>query len=416
MKFLSAKEMNKIAKVTLALVLAGSFTFSSTLASAAEKTDHTEKYETIVLDNQTLKNTSKTDDKENAQFDQDQQQEATKEEKPSLVPGNFFYFAKIAIEKIKLALTFDDKKEAKLLAEYAAERLAESEALFADGKEDQAVEVIDKALETLTKAEDKTVNNHQKGTAKDEPTVEETENKEQNGEKIAVTEETSKDKDNADDEVTVDQPADEMEGLISQNIIALKAALEKVKNPVAKAALQKNIDKSYARLAKKLEKLNHKHELKKEAELATKEEVSDEQVSKEDNQDDVTVNTDKTSQVAVKKDEEAVSPEKTKHENADKLKLMKNTAKAEIKQTREVAKKQIKQQRVEAKEERKQQHEAVKQEAKQARQEAKQAREEVKHQRKVMKVEASIKQDVKHNENKGHHKGQNNQANGENNQ
>ncbi len=63
---------------------------------------------------------------------------------PSLLPGDFFYFSKILLEKIQLALTIDDVKEAKLIAEYAGERLSEAKALFADGNEEAAVEMMKK--------------------------------------------------------------------------------------------------------------------------------------------------------------------------------------------------------------------------------------------------------------------------------
>src|SRR5690606_18852157 len=45
---------------------------------------------------------------------------------PTLVPGEFFYFVKIMIEKVRLAVTFDEYKEARMLAEFAAERIAEA--------------------------------------------------------------------------------------------------------------------------------------------------------------------------------------------------------------------------------------------------------------------------------------------------
>ena len=52
-----------------------------------------------------------------------------------------------------------------------------------------------------------------------------------------------------------DESLAEVEEMVSQNILSLQAAMEKVKNPVAKAALEKNIKKSYAKLAKKLSEI-----------------------------------------------------------------------------------------------------------------------------------------------------------------
>lgn len=225
--------MNKTKKKILTIATAGFFTFSTTAAFANEGTDDLGLE--IVTETEV-------------------QQEHTEQEKitaetPSVLPGDLFYFVKTAIEKIKLALTFNDKEEAKLLATYAMERLAEAEALFNNGDEEKALETINGALEYLINADDKT-------EIEDNNDAEPVKEDEQDKAEVPAVEDV------ADD--TTDEPTDEVEKLISQNIIALTAALEKVKNPVAKAALQRNIEKSYAKLAKKLEKLEAREEDKKE--------------------------------------------------------------------------------------------------------------------------------------------------------
>lgn len=181
-------------------------------------------------------------------------------EVPSLLPGDFFYFAKQALEKIQLILTFDDVKEAKLLADFATERLAEAEALFLEGKEEEALEMLKAALDNLSVAEE-TVN-------PDEDTEIE--------EIVIDSEESTNESDDSNQEVIENdedaKETEEVEKQISQNIIALTAAMEKVKNPVAKAALQKNIEKSYAKLAKKMAKLD-KEKSKEIEEVDTKNEV-----------------------------------------------------------------------------------------------------------------------------------------------
>lgn len=48
MKFLSSKEMNKMAKSTLALVIAGTFTFSAATAFASENKED-EEFETVEI-------------------------------------------------------------------------------------------------------------------------------------------------------------------------------------------------------------------------------------------------------------------------------------------------------------------------------------------------------------------------------
>ena len=197
------KSLNKITKGALAIFLASTVVFPAANVFADETTS-----ETAIIDLQ-----------------EDSNSEIDKVETPSLLPGDFFYFSKILIEKIRLALTIDDVKEAKLIADYAAERLVEAEALFADGNEEAAVETMKKAIEDMESADDQ----------------------------IAAVEDGS-----SDEMVDDNKEIGDVKEVASQNIIALTAAMKKVKNPVAKAALKKNIEKSYAKLAKKMEKREEK--------------------------------------------------------------------------------------------------------------------------------------------------------------
>ncbi|WP_102271698.1 DUF5667 domain-containing protein [Cytobacillus massiliigabonensis] len=236
MKFFSNKELQKLGRSSIALLLAGTFTFSTSLASAAESTELTGDYETVELpDNLNVP-------KENAEQANEEQIE---EETPSLLPGSFFYFAKIALEKIKLAFTFNQEKEAKLLATFAAERLAEAEALFNEGKEEEALEAIKNAFESLENVE--SIIGEEESVGEDAADAEE---KTETDDSIAVGSKT----DGESEDVVAEEDAD-VDMLLSQNIIALTAAMEKVQNPKAKAALQKNIEKSYAKLALKIEKM-----------------------------------------------------------------------------------------------------------------------------------------------------------------
>lgn len=236
-------EMTKIGKTALAMVLAGTFAFSPVLASANTLSGQDDKVAEKIIT---------AEDAENVQVSDDA-------EKPSLVPGDFFYFVKIALEKIKLAITFDNEKEAELLASYAAERLAEAEELFNAGEEDRAIETIKSAIAYINDYDKKA----EEEVSKEEPKVDD-----ESGQPSS-DEEKSDDQEQADDEVTDEQqPADEeaaveededaagSEQVVRQNIIALKAAMEKVKNPTAKAMLQKNIDKTYKKMAEKLGKID----------------------------------------------------------------------------------------------------------------------------------------------------------------
>lgn len=170
-------------------------------------------------------------------------------ESPSLLPGDFFYFTKILMEKIHLALTSDDVKEAKLVAEFATERLAEAEALFAEGNEQAALETMKTAIENIENAD----------------------------EQVSII-----DQEAAEEVVEDETELGEVKEVLSQNIIALTSAMEKVKNPVAKAALKKNIEKSNTKLAKKMEKWEKKQ--KKTNEIIQEETVSTEIIEESDSE------------------------------------------------------------------------------------------------------------------------------------
>jgi hypothetical protein len=199
------KSLNKLTKGAIAMIIASTVVFPATNVLADETTS-----ETPIIDLQA-----------------DSNSDGDKEQIPSLLPGDFFYFSKILVEKIRLALTIDDVKEANLIAEFAAERLSEAEALFADGNEEAALETMKKAIDNIEIADDHVTNLEESASG---------------------------------EVVEDDTELNQTKAAVSQNIIALTAAMEKVKNPVAKASLQKNIQKSYAKLAKKMEKREKKQQ------------------------------------------------------------------------------------------------------------------------------------------------------------
>ncbi|RHW31435.1 hypothetical protein D1B31_22430 [Neobacillus notoginsengisoli] len=339
-------KMKKIGKTALAMVLAGTFVFSPVLASANSLSEQEEKNAEEII---------KTDDAETVKVSEDT-------EKPSLVPGDFFYFVKIALEKIKLAITFDNEKEAELLAAYAAERLAEAEELFNAGDEERAVETIKNAIAYLNdydkKAEDETDKD-------EEPVVEEeTEqptDEEKPADNVQAEDENVEGQEPAEEEQVVEEDKNETDSdkVVRQNIVALKAALEKVKNPTAKAALQKNIDKTYAKIAEKLGKIDS---------LEPKEEDKAEVVTKEETpvtEEETTVTEPVT---PVTDEEETVEEEKPAV--AVPVAPKKQEAKVEKKAVKEVRK----QEQQKAKEVRKEQKQAVKEVRKAAKAEAKQAK------------------------------------------
>jgi hypothetical protein len=147
--------------------------------------------------------------------------EETEVKTSPLLPGDFFYFLEEMTEKIQLALTFNDIEKAKLLAQFAQERITEAESLLAKGEEELAKEVLEKALEQQELAMD-TYETQQK-----------TDNKQTNGKETP-------------EEPTVQEDSirQQLEEKLSRNIAALQAALEKIENPKAKEALAKNIAKA----------------------------------------------------------------------------------------------------------------------------------------------------------------------------
>jgi hypothetical protein len=291
------KSLNKLTKGAIAMIIASTVVFPATNVLADETTS-----ETPIIDLQADSN-SDTD----------------KGETPSLLPGDFFYFSKILIEKIRLALTIDDVKEAKLIAEYAAERLSEAEVLFAEGNEEAALETMKQAIDNIDIADNQVTN------------LEENTSGEVN-----------------DDETKLEQAKD----TVSQNIIALTAAMEKVKNPVAKAALEKNIKKSYAKLAKKMEKQEKKQ--KKTTEFSTKEAA--------DMDSNMEPNTPKA-------EEGVITPEVTLPVTPQPS--MKDTQQQTALQVKKSEKQEIKQQLKEAKSEGKEKKAEIKQTVKALKQESK---------------------------------------------
>lgn len=383
-KLISQKEMNKIAKTALAMVLAGSFTFSSSLAFADETTaTEDNNLETVQLQDDTA--TDNTEVTTNTETTSD-----IDVEKPALVPGDFFYFAKLALEKVQLILTMDDVKEAELFAKFASERLAEAESLFAEGNEDLAIETIQKALEVMAKSNN-VIEEKTEGTEVAESTETTVEGEETaTPEETATTEETTTVEDTTatDDtfateedkgEVTEDvktgteesveapvnedvEVVEEVQQILSQNIIALTAAMEKIQNPVAKAALQRNIEKSYAKLEKKLAKIEAR--LAKEAEEVeeTEEQESavtadvDTAVSTEVDPDGTeATETDATTDAVESETTTTVAPvvkvpvKKANKEVKQEVKKNKEEAKREIKEKREEFKKEVKEIKKEAK-------------------------------------------------------------------
>ncbi|WP_053365983.1 DUF5667 domain-containing protein [Bacillus sp. FJAT-27245] len=368
-------EMKKMGKAAMAMALAGTFTFSPTFASADTLTEG----QKVQADSSAAATV--------------QVQEDTA--KPELIPGDFFYFIKIALEKIKLAITFDKEKEANLLAGYAAERLAEAEELFNAGKEDAAVKTLQDGIaylneynakaEETTSAEQESEETKAEEQKTDEP-------KAKSAEQQAETDgEMAKDQ-LAEEEKAVEKDEDKAESsedLVRNNIIALKAALEKVKNPTARAALQKNIDKTLAKIAEKAEKEATKEDKLAAGNTAEETEMTDETTKPIETEKGVSAEAEVTAK-------EETTAERPAVKAVPAVPATPAVPASSVKQEAKQKAKDIRQQANQsAKETRKQAHH----EAKEVRTQAKQQAKEVKQAGKVVKVEAKAQVNVEKEEN-----------------
>jgi len=220
--------MKKLLFQTFAVILTISmltYPFTTTYANTNEFSDEFDKVE--------LPDVSQESDSDN-----------NDENSPSLIPGDFFYFLKTFVEKIQLAFTFDDVEEAKLLASFAEERIKEAEELFKSGDEDLALETLKEAVELMDDVEKVKEALYKEDESEDH--LEESKNN---------VETPSEDDTKKEDINNVDE-------LLSANIIALSKNLEKIDNPNAKDVLRKNLEKHKKKLQEKLKKRLQKLEEK----------------------------------------------------------------------------------------------------------------------------------------------------------
>ncbi|TJY43426.1 hypothetical protein E5161_05950 [Cohnella pontilimi] len=124
-----------------------------------------------------------------------------------ILPGDFFYFLKTFVEKVEIVITTDDVQQAKLLKLITQKRIREADVLFERNEPNLAVVTLHRALDD---------------------------------------QEQVMEDDQEDAESSVHQ---ELADHYRSNLEALTFVLEKVKNPQAKAALARNIEKTKAKLA-----------------------------------------------------------------------------------------------------------------------------------------------------------------------
>ncbi|NQD65481.1 hypothetical protein HP456_06050 [Bacillus haikouensis] len=353
-----------IMKSTLAVLLAGSVTFSGTsvFANSDGKT-----FDSVKMEEQEASVNTNVQVNDEATIDSvkneiDKLEESTAA--PSIVPGDFFYFAKLALEKVKLAFTLDESKEAKLIAVYAAERLAEAEALFQAGQEEKSVEAIQKAIEMMNSFEDKMAEEAVKEDAADQP-ADDADPAETDANHDSDTDADISKEETADGTTSDEKAIKEIKEMMSENIAALSSALERVKNPKAKAALQKNIDKSYAKLAEKLAK--HKEKLVQQEEEKDETKESGEEAAESVTEVTADSSSDEGNTTIPAVDKPAEGAEET--ETATETVPVKNQLnKQEVKEERKAVQQQAKEQREEKKQEAREKHDKKKEEREQAHQ------------------------------------------------
>lgn len=216
----------------------------------------------------------------------------SKEKTPSLLPGDFFYFIKVVYENIRLSITADDLKEARLLAEFAQERLSEATALNAKGETEKSEQVLQKSFENQQLAIELVASEAEEETA---------------------------DKDI--------KQAEEVKSDLQHNILSLTAALEKVKNPQAQQSLLKNIIKSFGHLEKKLAKLENKAQ-----EEQASEPLADQAAVPADANTDTVVSSDAiaASSIEIETEQKTVLNKNTKPEKEAKTKETKINKEAKI--------------------------------------------------------------------------------------
>lgn len=305
------------------------------------------------------------------------------EEAPALVPGDFFYFVKTFMEKIRLAVTLDDYKEAQLLAEFATERIAEANALIVQGKTEEAAKLLQEAIATQETASE--VLDQTKEEATNDVAQEDAEKvtEEDTNETTATTEDTVEVEESAADEEVV-----AVESKIGNNIVALLAAVEKIDNPRAQEALMKNIEKSFAKLSKKIQKLEEKNGT---------EDVTTEEVATEED----TTNENKVEEATVKNSVEGEANTSTeKQEIADVEVEEVEEETTVVAPVKAVKTEKTQKESVQAKVEAKQQQVQAKQQAVKAKVEEKKNQVQAKVEEKKQAVKAKVEQKRNENANK----------------
>ncbi len=133
-------------------------------------------------------------------------------------PDSYLYFVTQVTQAIHVALASSDVQKAQLLAQYGQQQIAQANALLQSGQTDSAKQLLAQAVTNQLLAVDTSNTVTQSGQAS-------------TGDVAGI------------------------KGEVSGNISALAQALQNVNNPKAKAALEKNIEKAFKHLEKRLQNI-----------------------------------------------------------------------------------------------------------------------------------------------------------------
>ncbi|MBB6454644.1 hypothetical protein HNQ94_003133 [Salirhabdus euzebyi] len=224
---------------------------------------------------------------------------------------DLFYYLHAMFDQLKLALSDDQVERANILVGISEEAISKAQLLLEEGNEEAASVLLNKAAEAI-KSADELADNKEEEENTDGETISDIEDPIE----IIVLDPPPV------QEEEEEQEEYDLESKIGQNVIALTLALEKVGNPNAKAALERNIAKSLKRLEAKYGNID---ELKaKLAELNASDEeteVEEEEVE-ETEQTDMSMEKEETSVIA--KDDPDRDSNDNKGNNGKKLGHNKN--------------------------------------------------------------------------------------------
>jgi hypothetical protein len=204
----------------------------------------------------------------------------------STLEQNLFSYITTMNDQLKLALSEDQMERASLLVDLSDEAIAEAQELFEQGKVEEATELLTKATEAL-KSADEIANDDEEEIVDEE--VEEAD-EEEDIEVIELDDDLTEEDDVVElDEESSDEENKELETKIGQNVISLTLNLHKVKNPKAKAALERNIERSLERLKAKYGDISDLEEILAKINEEAQEDVVDEEADVEEETNDESV-------------------------------------------------------------------------------------------------------------------------------